>query len=107
MTIKVDADNLQQGLLGLVIALVEIIKEVLQRQAICRLESGSLREAEAEKLGLAFMQLDGTIAKIKKENDLEETADKIRTDLDNLVDESLTKLLPLEALRNNGVQHVR
>ena len=66
MTIKVDSDNLKEGLLGLVIALVEIIKDVLQKQAIHRLDGGSLSEEEAEKLGLAFMQLDETIEKIKK-----------------------------------------
>src|SRR3990167_6110218 len=93
MTIKVDSDNLKEGLLGLVIALVEIIKEVLEKQAIYRLESNSLSKVDAEKLGLAFMQLDETIEKIKKENNLEKTADKIRNDLDNLVDESITKLI--------------
>ena len=68
MTIKVDSDNLKEGLLGLVIALVEILKEVLEKQAIYRIESNSLREEEAEKLGIAFMQLNETIKKIKKEN---------------------------------------
>lgn len=103
MTIKVDSDNLKEGLLGLVIALVEIIKEVLQKQAIYRLESNSLREKEAEKLGLAFMQLDETLKKIKEENNLEKTAGKIRSDLDNLVDSSITKLIDpmlLEANKN-------
>ena len=93
MTIKVDSDNLKEGLLGLVIALVEIIKDVLQKQAVHRLESNSLREEDAEKLGLAFMKLDETLEKIKKENNLEKTTDKIRADLDNLVDETITKLV--------------
>ncbi len=93
MTIKVDSDNLKEGLLGLVVALVEIIKEVLQKQAMYRLESNSLREEEAEKLGLAFMKLDETLKKIKEENNLEKTADKIRADLDRLVDDALTKLI--------------
>ena len=93
MTIKVDSDNLKEGLLGLVIALVEIIKEVLEKQAIYRIESNSLSEKEAEKLGIAFMRLDEAIEKIKKENNLEKTADKIRADLDNLVNNSITKLI--------------
>ena len=93
MTIKVDSDNLKEGLLGLVIALVEIIKEVLEKQAIYRIESNSLSEKEAEKLGIAFMHLDEAIEKIKKENNLEKTADKIRADLDNLVNNSITKLI--------------
>ncbi|MEK6876775.1 MAG: gas vesicle protein K [Nanoarchaeota archaeon] len=104
MTIKVDSDNLKEGLLGLVIALVEIIKEVLQRQAIYRLEGSSLSEEDAEKLGIAFMQLDETIKKIKKENNLEKTADKIRQDLDNLVDNSISKLIDplLVEAKENG-----
>ena len=105
MTIKVDSDNLKEGLLGLVIALVEIIKEVLEKQAIYRFESNSLREEEAEKLGIAFMQLDETIKKIKKENNLEKTADKIRADLDNLVNEGITKLINPIELRNEVLSH--
>jgi len=104
MTIRVDSDNLKEGLLGLVIALVEIIKEVLQKQAIYRLEGSSLSEEDAEKLGIAFMQLDETIKKIKKENNLEKTADKIRQDLDNLVDNSISKLVDplLVEAKENG-----
>ena len=104
MTIKVDSDNLKEGLLGLVIALVEIIKEVLQKQAIYRLEGSSLSEEDAEKLGIAFMQLDETIKKIKKENNLEKTADKIRADLDNLVNNSISKLIDplLVEAKENG-----
>lgn len=104
MTIKVDSDNLKEGLLGLVIALVEIIKEVLQKQAINRLEGNYLTNEEAEKLGLAFMHLDEAIKKIKKENNLEKTADKIRADLDNLVNDSISKLIPLE-LKNEVVEN--
>src|SRR3990167_10487203 len=93
MTIQIESDNLKEGLLGLVIAIVEVLKDVLQKQAIHRLESGSLNDEEADRLGLAFMKLDEAIEKIKKENGLEQTADKIRADLDNLVDESITKLI--------------
>ncbi|MEK6864517.1 MAG: gas vesicle protein K [Nanoarchaeota archaeon] len=103
MTIKVDSDNLKEGLLGLVIALVEIIKDVLQKQAIHRLDGGSLSEEEAEKLGLAFMQLDETIEKIKKENNLEKTAGKIRADLDNLVNDTIEQLMPI----NDTMKRIR
>ncbi len=100
MSIKVDSDNLKEGLLGLVIALVEIIKEVLQKQAINRLESGSLRNQEAEKLGLAFMSLDEAIEKIKKENGLEKTTNKIRSELDSIVDDTINKLINPIILEN-------
>ena len=100
MSIKVDSDNLKEGLLGLVMALVEIIKEVLQKQAVYRLESGSLRNQEAEKLGQAFMSLNEAIEKIKKENGLEKTTNKIRDELDSIVDDTITKLINPITLEN-------
>ncbi len=104
MTIKIESDNLKEGLLGLVIALVEIIKDVLQKQANYRFESNSLREEEAERLGLAFMKLDKALEKIKKENNLDKTANKIRSDLDNLVDNALTKLIDPLVLEAENVK---
>ena len=97
MTIQIESDGLKEGLLGLVIALVEVLKDVLQKQAIRRLESGSLNEEEADRLGLAFMKLDEAIEKIKKENGLEQTAGKIRAELDGIVNDALGTLMsPLQ-----------
>ena len=96
MTIKVDSDNLKEGLLGLVIALVEIIKEALQRQAIYRLESGSLPDEEVERLGIAFQKLDETIEKIKKENNLERVSDQIIGQLDDVINDTINRLINTE-----------
>lgn len=97
MTIQIESDNLKEGLLGLVMALVEILKDVLEKQAIHRLESGSLSEEEAEKLGLALMNLDATIDRIKRENGIERTSNKIRAELDRIVNDSLNVLInPIE-----------
>lgn len=96
MSIKVDSDNLKEGLLGLVVAVVEILKETLQRQAIHRLESGTLREEEAERLGIALQKLDETIEKIKKEHNLERVSEQIIGQLDNLIDDTVNKLVSQE-----------
>ncbi len=105
MTIKVDSDNLKEGLLGLTIAIVEILKETLQRQAIYRLEAGSLKDEEAERLGMAFQKLDESIEKIKKENNLERTSEQIIGQLDNLINDAVNKLIinPME----EDMQNVR
>lgn len=92
MSIQIESDNLKEGLLGLVMAVVEILKDVLQKQAIHRLESGSLNDEEADRLGLAFMKLDEAIEKIKKENNLKQTSDKIRAELDGIVGDALNTL---------------
>lgn len=97
MTLQIQSENLKEGLLGLVMALVEILKDVLQKQAIHRLESGSLNNEEANRLGLAFMELELAIEKIKKENNLGQTSDNIRSELDGIVDDALSGLLtPLQ-----------
>ena len=58
MAIHIDEENLKEGLLGLVVALVEIIEEVLERQAIRRMEGGRLSDEEMERLGDALAELD-------------------------------------------------
>ena len=58
MAINIDEENLKEGLLGLVVALVEIVEEVLERQAIRRMEGGRLNDEEMERLGEALFELD-------------------------------------------------
>jgi len=52
-----DAEKLQHGLAKLVLTLVQTITDILERQAIRRVESGTLTDREVERLGLAFMQI--------------------------------------------------
>ena len=89
MPIEIDEDNLKSGLLGLVVALVEVIQEVLEREAIRRMESGRLKEEEIERLGKGLMELDAALKHIKKENDIENLVKSVRSDLDNLVEETI------------------
>ena len=69
--IALGKENAANGLGKLVLTLVELIRELLERQAIRRIESGSLTEQEAEKLGIAFMNLSEQVARLKKEFGLE------------------------------------
>jgi len=89
MPIKIDEDNLKSGLLGLVVALVEIIQDVLEREAIRRMESGRLKDEEVDRLGKGLMELRVALEHIKKENHLEKTVRSVRTDLDKLVEETI------------------
>lgn len=52
-----DAEKLQHGLAKLVLTLVQTVTDILERQAIRRVESGTLTGEEVERLGLAFMQI--------------------------------------------------
>lgn len=89
MPINIDENNLKSGLLGLVVALVEVIQEVLEREALRRMESGRLKEEEIDRLGMGLMELDEALDRIKRENDIGDMVDKLRLDLDKVVEESL------------------
>jgi hypothetical protein len=85
MIVDLDEKDLKNGILGLVVALVEIIKETLRRQALRRMESGSLTEAEIDRLGEALMELDAAIEKIKLEIGIAESVKAVRDSLDGAV----------------------
>lgn len=93
MPVNIDEDNLKHGVLGLVIAIVEVIKDALNLQAMKRMEGGCLSEEEMERLGEALMDLDIAIEEIKKEQGVTESVKSVRDGLDSIVDEVLDKML--------------
>ncbi len=93
MPVNIDEGNLKQGLLGLVVALVEIIQEVLERQAIRRMEGGRLSDQEIEKLGLALNDLKEALDNIKKDNDLDDAVKSVRDGLDQITDDMIRNLI--------------
>lgn len=93
MPIDINEDNLKHGLLGLVIALVEIIRDALKHQALRRMESGSLRDEEIERLGTALEEIDTAIDQMKKEQGVSETVKSVRNGLDGLVDDVFNQIV--------------
>ena len=97
--LDIDEGNLKQGILGLVIALVEIIQDTLKTQAFKRMEAGSLSEEEMNRLGEALMELDIALDQIKEEHGVAEAVQSVRDGLDDLVDEVLDKMINPERWR--------
>jgi hypothetical protein len=56
-----DPDEVRKSVLKLVLTLVEFIRQILERQAIRRMEANTLTEEETESVGLALMRLEETI----------------------------------------------
>ena len=56
--IDVDPDGVEQGLAKLVLTLIELLRQLLERQAVRRMEGGSLSDDEVERMGLALMRLE-------------------------------------------------
>ena len=93
MPIDINEDNLKHGLLGLVIALVEIIRDALKHQALRRMEGGSLNDEEVERLGSALEEIDIAIDHMKEEQGISETVKSVRDGLDDLVDDVLDQMV--------------
>ena len=54
-------ENIEQGLARLVLSLVELLRRLLERQAIRRMEGGSLGEEKIEEMGQALMRLEAKV----------------------------------------------
>lgn len=101
MVVNIDEKNLKHGVLGLVVALTEIIRDALRLQAFRRMESGSLTEEEIERLGLALEDLDKAIEDIKEEQGITESVKAVRDGLDDVVDDLLNKTIDPERWKEN------
>jgi len=59
-----DPDDVQRSVAQLVLTLVEFIRRLLERQAIRRMEAGTLSDQQTEDVGRALMQLEATVRDI-------------------------------------------
>ena len=67
-----EADDVKNGLGQLVLTLVKLLHELLERQAIRRIDAGSLSDEEIERLGFTLLRQAQEIEKLRKEFNLEE-----------------------------------
>ncbi|MBR9988915.1 MAG: gas vesicle protein K [Gemmatimonadetes bacterium] len=63
--IDASADDIEAGLARLVLTLIELLRQVLEHQAVRRMEGGSLSDEEIENVGLALMRLEERLGDIK------------------------------------------
>jgi hypothetical protein len=70
--INLEPDNPKNGLAQLVLTLVKLLHELLERQGIRRMEAGTLTDAEIERLGLTLMKQAQEIDRLRREFGLAE-----------------------------------
>src|SRR5215813_5982629 len=63
--INADPEHVEQGLARLVLTVIELLRQVLEHQAVRRMDGGTLTDAEIERLGLALMKLDHRMDELK------------------------------------------
>jgi hypothetical protein len=77
--LSLDEGKLKNGLGQLVLTLVKLLHELLEKQAVRRMEGGSLSDEEIERLGLALMRQSEEIERLRVEFGL--TEEELNLDL--------------------------
>lgn len=72
-------EDVRRSVAKLVLTLIELVRQLLERQAIRRVDAGTLTAAETEAIGLALMRLEETVRDISAQFDL--TPEDLNIDL--------------------------
>ena len=70
--VNADPEKLEKGLAQLVLTLVELLRQLMERQALRRMEQGNLTDEQIERLGQTFMKLEKRMEELKAEFELED-----------------------------------
>jgi hypothetical protein len=76
--IDIDPEDVERSLAGLVLGLVELLRQVLEKQAVRRMEGGTLTDEEIERVGLALMRLERKVRELATHFGLDEDDLRIR-----------------------------
>ena len=66
-----DPEDVRRSVMQLVLTLIELIRQLLERQALRRMDQGTLDADEIERIGLALMRLEETVKELAEQNGLE------------------------------------
>lgn len=94
MEIDVDSDDadIGSGLVALIVTVLELLVEAMEREAIRRMESGNLTDDEIERVGKTLQAVEEEIDRLKREQSVVEESAQLREDLDGIVEQALTRL---------------
>jgi hypothetical protein len=65
LRIDADPESVEKGLVTLVLTLVELLRQLMERQALRRVEQGSLTDDQIEKVGSTLMALEARMAELR------------------------------------------
>jgi hypothetical protein len=70
--VNADREGLEKGLAQLVLTLIELLRQLMERQALRRIDGGSLTPDEVERLGETFMLLEQRMEELKEAFEIED-----------------------------------
>jgi Gas vesicle protein K/Gas vesicle synthesis protein GvpL/GvpF len=68
--IGADPDTVEQGLAQLVLTIVELLRQLMERQALRRIDAGGLTADQVERMGTTFMELDKRMTELREQFNL-------------------------------------
>ncbi|HEY2376623.1 MAG TPA: gas vesicle protein K [Gemmatimonadaceae bacterium] len=63
--INADPEHVENGLARLVLTVIELLREILEHQAIRRMDGGTLSDEQVERLGLSLLKLNERMGELK------------------------------------------
>ena len=69
--LETDAEEVQRDLVRLVLTLIELVRQLMERQALRRVDTGGLPDDKVEQLGLALMRLDEAMTELQERFDID------------------------------------
>ena len=75
--VNTDPEHVEKGLAALVLTLIDVIRELMERQAVRRIEHGTLTPDEIERLGQTFMKLNQRLDELRHDFGLDEADDSL------------------------------
>jgi hypothetical protein len=63
--IEIDRDSVERGLANLVLTLVELLRQLMERQAIRRLDQGDLTDEQIERMGATLLALEERMTELR------------------------------------------
>jgi hypothetical protein len=77
--IETDSESVQRDLMKLVLTIIELVRQLMERQALRRVDEGDLTDEQVEELGVGLMRLEEAMTELREQFDL--SAEDLNLDL--------------------------
>ncbi|MEU6394012.1 gas vesicle protein K [Streptomyces sp. NPDC046939] len=68
--IQIEPDTVERDLMKLVLTIVELLRQLMERQALRRFDTGDLSEEQEDRIGLTLMLLEDRMEELRERYDL-------------------------------------